>query len=92
YVMSGRKEKTSADTEHESSEILRVIREKGIGTAEELRERLEREEKMQKLFGSETYSVFLEAALVRERQVKYETKSSRKPSPRKTITGKKKEK
>ena len=47
------------------------MKEKGIKTVEELRERLEREETIKRLLGSDVYSAFLEIALVKEKQVKY---------------------
>ena len=47
------------------------MKEKGIKTVEELRERLEREETIKRLLGSDVYSAFLEIAIVKEKQIKY---------------------
>jgi hypothetical protein len=71
YIMSGRRGKEVPNESHETHQVLQLMKEKGIRTVEELRERLEREETIKRLLGSEVYSAFLEIALVKEKQIKY---------------------
>jgi hypothetical protein len=78
YIMSGRKESETTDTANEARQIFQLMKEKGIGTVEDLRERLEREERIQRLFGSDIYSAFLEVAVVKEKQMNYETKKKKR--------------
>ena len=78
YIMSGRKERETADMANETRKIFQLMKEKGIGTVEELRERLEREEKIQRLFGSDIYSTFLEVAVVKEKRMNYEAKKKKR--------------
>ena len=72
YIMSGRKGKEV--TNESTSQVLQLMKEKGIRTVEELRERLEREETIKRLLGSDVYSAFLEIAVVKEKQIKYISK------------------
>ena len=79
YIMSGRRGgKDAEEARSEAQRILRLIKEKGITSADELRARLEREETIQRLFGSEVYSAFLEAVVVKEKQLKYNPKKRRR--------------
>jgi hypothetical protein len=74
YIMSGRRGKEVTSEPHETNQVLQLMKEKGIRTVEELRERLEREETIKRLLGSDVYSAFLEIAVVKEKQTKYSTK------------------
>jgi hypothetical protein len=78
YIMSGRKESETTDTANETRQIFQLMKEKGIGTVEDLRQRLEREERIQRLFGSDIYSAFLDVAFVKEKQMNYETKKKKR--------------
>ncbi|MGA9406493.1 MAG: hypothetical protein WBW71_05095 [Bacteroidota bacterium] len=72
YIMSGRRGKEVAN--ESTDQLLQLMKEKGIRTVEELRERLEREETIKRLLGSDVYSAFLEIAVVKEKQIKYTPK------------------
>lgn len=72
YIMSGRRGKEVAN--ESTDQLLQLMKEKGIRTVEELRERLEREETIKRLLGSNVYSAFLEIAVVKEKQIKYTPK------------------
>jgi len=74
YIMSGRRGKEVTSEPHETNQVLQLMKEKGIRTVEELRERLEREETIKRLLGSDVYSAFLEIAVVKEKQTKYSPK------------------
>ena len=71
YIMSGRRGKEVTNESREIHQVLQLMKEKGIKTVEELRERLEREETIKRLLGSDVYSAFLEIAIVKEKQIKY---------------------
>lgn len=74
YIMSGRRGKELTTAASETDQIFQLMKEKGIRTAEELRVRLEREERILRLLGSDVYSAFLEVAMLKEKNVKYEPK------------------
>jgi len=71
YIMSGRREKDAADGSRDMLQILQLMKDKGIRTVEELRERLERDEMMKRILGADVYSAFLEIVAVKEKQIKY---------------------
>lgn len=79
YIMSGRRgAKEAEEVRSEAEQILRLMKEKGIKSADELRARLEREERIERIFGSEVYSAFLEAAVVKEKRMKYNPRKKRR--------------
>jgi len=78
YIMSGRRGKERGADMVESDRIFALMKEKGIKTAEELRERLDREETILRLLGSDVYSAFLEAATLKEKHIKYEPKKKKR--------------
>ncbi|MGA7161470.1 MAG: hypothetical protein WBZ48_10740 [Bacteroidota bacterium] len=71
YIMSGRRGKEPTNETRQTNQVLQLMKEKGIRTVEELRERLDRDETIQRLLGSDVYSAFLEIATVKEKQIKY---------------------
>ena len=73
YIISGRRGETGRGTS-ETYGILRLMKEKRITSVGELRKRLEREEAMRQLLGADVLSAFLEVAVVKEKQLKYEPK------------------
>jgi hypothetical protein len=78
YIISGRRGEEPAGIGKETSGIMRLMKEKKISSVEELRDRLEREEAIRRLLGSDVYSAFLEVAVVKEKLSRYEPKKKRR--------------
>ena len=78
YIMSGRRGDEAADESRDMLQILQLMKDKGIKTVEELRERLERDEMMKRILGTEGYSALLEIVAVKEKQVKYTSKKKKR--------------
>jgi transcriptional regulator with XRE-family HTH domain len=71
YVMTGRRGTSGGALPKELTEIREVMKERGIHTAEELRERLEKEEALRKALGTDFYRLILDAAVLRDKRSKY---------------------
>ncbi|MBI2619397.1 MAG: hypothetical protein HYW57_04895 [Ignavibacteriales bacterium] len=77
YIMTGRREQEGGAEQKEVQRIRALMKEKGIRNANELRQRLDREESLARMLGPDVYSTFLQAAVLREKRVKYESRRRR---------------
>lgn len=78
YILTGRREEPSDSTRREVHRIMNLLDEKGIRNVRELRQRLEREEALERMLGPDVYHSIVQAATLRERREKYEGRKKRR--------------
>ncbi len=76
FIMTGRREAESGSDRKEFREIQALMSEKGIRSADELRQRLEKEDALVRMLGHDAYAMIVKAAVMRDKRVNY--KSGRK--------------
>jgi transcriptional regulator with XRE-family HTH domain len=78
YIMTGRREEPTDSTRREVNRIMSLLDEKGIRTVRELRQRLEREEALQRMLGPDVYQTIVQAASLRDKKEKYALRKKKK--------------
>jgi transcriptional regulator with XRE-family HTH domain len=73
FIMTGRREVETGSERREFGEIKAVMSEKGIKNADELRQRLEKEEALMRMLGRDVYTMILKAAAMRDRRASYKS-------------------